>query len=64
MSDMNRKIKRDIADCTASLAAAVTEAGGRFDPETLKMPLGDFIAEVAGQNGIRFIYRKPKEGKA
>jgi len=54
------KIRQDVADCTLSLGCAIQEAGGRIDPEMLSMSLGEFITSIAGQNNIRFIYKRPE----
>ena len=42
--------------CTASLAIAVEEAGGRFSYDMLNMSVMDFIINVASKNGIRFVF--------
>jgi hypothetical protein len=58
------EVKREVADCTMSLAKAIQEAGGAISPDNrdlLQMRLGDFITQIAAQNGIRFIHY-PKEG--
>lgn len=53
--------KAAAADCTWSLARAVQDAGGALQEDTLDMTLREFIASVAGQNNIRFVYVGPKK---
>jgi hypothetical protein len=49
-----------IAKCVMSLAQAIQRAGGSVGDHVLNMSLRDFITEVAGPNGIRFVYEKEK----
>jgi len=53
--------KQGVADCTWSLALAISDAGGALNEDTLDMSLREFIACVAGQNGIRFVYVGPRD---
>lgn len=55
---MSVKKEMDIIACTASLTIAIQEAGGRISTEMLDMTVREFIANVAAQNGIRFIHKK------
>lgn len=60
MADKYEQVRREAFECGLSLAAAIQDAGGSVG-SVLKnlrtMKLIDFIATVAAQNGIRFIYR-------
>jgi hypothetical protein len=55
------EIKREVADCTMSLACAIKAARGSLpqNRDLLQMRLGEFITQIAAQNGIRFIYEEP-----
>lgn len=54
------EIKREVADCTMSLCIAVQQAGGAVGGprDLLQLRLGEFITQIAAQNGIRFIYQE------
>lgn len=54
-------IKGQVVVCTATLAAAIQEAGGTFTPDILDMTLREFIISIAGQNCIRFTFTKPDD---
>ena len=59
--------RREVAACTLSLAAAIQAAGGNVamrDLSLLNLTLGEFICEIAAQNGIRFQYMGPRAGGA
>lgn len=53
------KNQRDRAACVFSLAKAIQQAGGSLNEDILKMTVEDFIMNVAGQNGIRFVFVPP-----
>lgn len=55
--------KCGVAECTLSLGQAMQEAGGTVSESLLDMTLRDFIVTCAGQNHIRFVFKKPKGGK-
>jgi len=56
------KIKGEVVDCAISLGRAIQEAGGTVGGHLMDMIVREFIAEVAGQNHIRFVFEKPEEG--
>ena len=61
MSDPQHQdsIKCQVAECSFSLATAIQNAGGSVSVSMLDMSVKEFIATVAGQNHIRFVYSGP-----
>lgn len=53
-------IKIKVAECVASLYRAIQDAGGNVSEDILSMSMGEVIADILGQNGIRFIYDERK----
>ncbi len=51
------KIKKAVTNCSFSLAEAIQQAGGTVSDRMLDMTVREFIADVAGQNGIRFVHK-------
>lgn len=60
---MNEQQKKQwaeqVTNCTASLYAAIQQAGGDCRGRFMDMTLQDFIANVAAQNHIRFVFQQP-----
>jgi len=48
--------KEMVVDCTVSIDQAMQAAGGAVSSHVLGMSVKEFIAEVAAQNNIRFVY--------
>ena len=59
--DRETRIRSDVMDCTLSLSEAVQQAGGAISDRLLDMSVREFIATVAGQNHIRFVYARPED---
>lgn len=53
-------IKMQVGECVASLYSAIQNAGGNVREDILTMSLGEVIADILGQNGIRFVFDKSK----
>ena len=57
----NDQWKNSVIECMLSLASAMELAGGSVRHDLLDRPLRDFISNVAGPNGIRFVWEPPKD---
>lgn len=50
-----------VADCVSSLDRAIQFAGGTVGAGYLDMTVREFIARIAAQNYIRFVYKREEE---
>lgn len=56
-------IKMQVAECALSLYRAIDNAGGCVSKDILTMSVGEAIASIFGQNGIRFVYKELQSGQ-